>query len=447
MLNDAVAIVLARTVLTFNHPAAKEGGEAVALALLVFVAIFLGSTLIGGVAGAASALLFKAQRLSERPGTEVVEASLAFAFPWAAFYASEALGLSGIVAILFCGVVMATYARPNLRRAAWIGRRAQGAGLGPRGWDHSCGLPIPPPSPTCTSTLALALPLALTCSAAAILLTSGCFDALAKVSEAFVFIYLGMALLAFPIFSHHTLWLLTIVALVACLLGRLHVFPLLWLAARLQAQRCGGAEARRPASAQAPLGLRPKHAVCIWFSGLRGGVAFALAAASYEARDFPARCGGRPALAAAAADDAADDARGEGWLFSHCPRELNDSLAIVQATLLLAVFTIFVYGAAARDVALLSSALPQPGAGRDESSGVDSGRVDECAELTLDEPTGEASDAELEARRNAATSRLPASSRWNALNARLVLLLTRQRAPLHARAPRPLKTMDSDADL
>ena len=284
-------------------------------------------------------------------------------------------------------------------------------------------------------------------SAAAILLTSGCFDALAKVSEAFVFIYLGMALLAFPIFSHHTLWLLTIVALVACLLGRLHVFPLLWLAARLQAQRCGGAEARRPASAQAPLGLRPKHAVCIWFSGLRGGVAFALAAASYEARDFPARCGGRPALAAAAADDAADDARGEGWLFSHCPRELNDSLAIVQATLLLAVFTIFVYGAAARDVALLCGALPQPGAGRDEGSGVDSGRVDECAELTLDEPTGEASDAELEARRNAATSRLPASSRWNALNARLVLLLTRQRAPLHARAPRPLKTMDSDADL
>ncbi len=121
VLNDAVAIVLARTVLTFNHPAAKEGGAAAALALLVFVAIFLGSTLIGGVAGAASALLFKALRLSERPGAEVVEASLSFALPWAAFYASEALGLSGIVAILFCGVVMATYARPNLRRAALVG--------------------------------------------------------------------------------------------------------------------------------------------------------------------------------------------------------------------------------------------------------------------------------------------------------------------------------------
>ena len=270
------------------------------------------------------------------------------------------------------------------------------------------------------------------------MLTSGCFDALAKVSESFVFIYLGMALLAFPIFDHHTLWLLTLVALVACLLARLHVFPLLWLAVRLQ--RCGGAAAREAArrpAAQAPLG--PKHALCIWFSGLRGGVAFALAAASYEARDFPARCGGRPALAAVAGD-----AQGEGVLFSHCPPELNDSLAIVQVTLLLAVFTIFVLGAAARDVALLCGALPQPSAG-EQGGGADAGQVDECAELTLDEPTGEASDAELEPRRGAARA-LPASSRWNALNARLVLLLTRQRAPLRARAPRPLNTMDSDAD-
>ena len=297
----------------------------------------------------------------------------------------------------------------------------------------------PPPSPS-PSALALTLlpaltPLpALAFSAAAIVLTSGCFDALAKVSESFVFIYLGMALLAFPIFDHHTLWLLTLVALGACLLARLHVFPLLWLAMRLQ--RCGGAAARRPA-AQAQLG--PKHALCIWFSGLRGGVAFALAAASYEARDFPARCGGRPALAAVAGD-----AQGEGVLFSHCPPELNDSLAIVQVTLLLTVFTIFVLGAAARDVALLCGALPQPSAA-EEGGGADAGQVDECAELTLDEPTGEASDAELEPRRGAVRA-LPASSRWSTLNARLVLLLTGQRAPLRARAPRPLNTMHIDAD-
>tara|TARA_B100000795_G_scaffold266816_1_gene250614 strand:+ start:97 stop:1449 length:1353 start_codon:yes stop_codon:yes gene_type:complete len=154
VLNDAVAIVLARTVLTFNHPAAKEGGAAAGLALLVFVAIFLGSTLIGGVAGAASALLFKALRLSERPGTEVVEASLSFALPWAAFYASEALGLSGIVAILFCGVVMATYVRPNLRRAALVGAQGWGSGL-----SSGLRVPNPPPSPSPSSSPSLpALP-------------------------------------------------------------------------------------------------------------------------------------------------------------------------------------------------------------------------------------------------------------------------------------------------
>ena len=132
-------------------------------------------------------------------------------------------------------------------------------------------------------------------------------------------------------------------------------------------------------------------------------------------------------------------------LFSHCPRELNDSLAIVQATLLLAVFTIFVFGAAARDVALLCGALPQPSAGS-EGGGVELGRVDESAELTLNEPAGEASDAELEARQGAVRA-LPAASRWNTLNARLVLLLTRQKAPLRAHAPRPLTTMDSNAEL
>jgi sodium/hydrogen exchanger 8 len=148
-------------------------------------------------------------------------------------------------------------------------------------------------------------------SPAAVTLTSDSFDALAKVSEAFVFVYLGMALLAFPIFSHHTLWLLTIVALAACLVGRLHVFPLLLLATRLQPgrqdedtaavragagvgtrlQRCDAAASNRGANARrgAPR-LRPAHALCIWFSGLRGGVAFALAAASYGARSSTPRC-------------------------------------------------------------------------------------------------------------------------------------------------------------
>ena len=37
--------------------------------------------------------------------------ALSFAFPWAAYFTSEALELSGIVTILFCGRIMAQYTR------------------------------------------------------------------------------------------------------------------------------------------------------------------------------------------------------------------------------------------------------------------------------------------------------------------------------------------------
>lgn len=47
-----------------------------------------------------------------------LEAALCFASPWSSYYAAEALQLSGIVAILFCGIVMASYTRSNLSHHA-----------------------------------------------------------------------------------------------------------------------------------------------------------------------------------------------------------------------------------------------------------------------------------------------------------------------------------------
>ena len=43
-----------------------------------------------------------------------IEASLVMIAPYCAYATAEALSLSGIVAILFCGIVMAQYTRPNL---------------------------------------------------------------------------------------------------------------------------------------------------------------------------------------------------------------------------------------------------------------------------------------------------------------------------------------------
>jgi hypothetical protein len=140
-------------------------------------------------------------------------------------------------------------------------------------------------------------------------------------------------------------------------------------------------------------------------------------------------------VATAPRADAADAA---GVMYKHCPLELNDSLAIVQVTLLLAVGTIFVFGAAARDVALLCGALPQPVDLHDPRGPA------ECCELTPGELPCEASDAEPEgggaepegARGGTTASALPLSSRWKRLDAQLVLLLTRRKDPLLARSSR-----------
>ena len=82
----------------------------------------------------------------------MIETALAFAFPWAAYYTSEALELSGIVTIMFCGIVMASYARHSLSAA---GRQ----------------------------------------------LTEDSSQTAARIAETFVFVYLGMAAVAFPIFE------------------------------------------------------------------------------------------------------------------------------------------------------------------------------------------------------------------------------------------------------
>ena len=120
VLNDAVAIVLVHTLLSFNHPYARFDAATVLAAFALFVTIFVGSMLLGVAYGALSALTFKRLQLRAAPSeaTLLLEGVLAFAFPWAAFYSAEALRLSGIVTILFCGIFMAqAHATSRLPRA------------------------------------------------------------------------------------------------------------------------------------------------------------------------------------------------------------------------------------------------------------------------------------------------------------------------------------------
>jgi hypothetical protein len=103
---------------------------------------------------------------------------------------------------------------------------------------------------------------------------------IALISETFVFIYLGMSIpSSFPLFNG-SIWIISFCGLIACFLGRIHVF----LGSSFI--NCF----RNPASSPQPISR--SYQCVMWFSGLRGGVAFAIASKSYHHRDFPQRCGG-----------------------------------------------------------------------------------------------------------------------------------------------------------
>ena len=351
VLNDAVAIVLTRTMLAFNSgptAATSELGmsERVARACIVFVIEFASSLLIGIAFGSALALLLR--RLDVRSGGRggrsgergghgdsasasigehgggasasganaredtdtisddlVLTVALTFAFPWASYYTAEALECSGIVTLLFCGVVMAQYARP------------------------------------------------LMCPAA-VRVASAAFKSAGFVAETGVFIYLGEAVFSLPIL-HNTTWRLTLVAMLACALGRLHIPIGVWLtnAYRAAAQPEQGAplqRARAIAETEPHSHLSPGVSVVLWWSGLRGGVAFALATASFTNKEFAQHCGGL------AKESAASGQHSYGWgrhcsEGTHSAHAMTDGLAILQVTLIVAAFSIFVLGGSIKRVA------------------------------------------------------------------------------------------------
>ena len=110
----------------------------------------------------------------------------------------------------------------------------------------------------------------------------------------------------------------------ACFIGRLHIYVGSHLTNAF----------RTPESDPPP--ISPQYMFVMWFSGLRGGVAFALASKLFSDHAFPAKCGGLPAGA-------------------ECPYGGDDTQAILQATLLIAVFTIFVFGGAITKVPILAA--------------------------------------------------------------------------------------------
>lgn len=207
ILNDAVAIVLTETVLESSSPAmaAMTTSEAVLHGFSRFFLMFFASAGIGVLFALAVALLLKHVDLRRNPSLEF---GIMLVFTYAPYALAEGIHLSGIMAILFCGIVMAHYTHFNL-------------------------------SPVTQITMQQTM------------------RTLAFIAETCVFAYLGMALFSFP---HRIEPALVVWSIILCLLGRAcNIFPLAMLVNRFREHQ-----------------ITKKMMFIMWFSGLRGAIAYAL---------------------------------------------------------------------------------------------------------------------------------------------------------------------------
>ncbi|XP_060565414.1 sodium/hydrogen exchanger 8-like isoform X2 [Ruditapes philippinarum] len=207
ILNDAVAITLTVTVLEFENPemANVTGSAAFFKAVLRFLVMFFGSSLIGMVSGLVSALLLKFVDLRKTPSLEI---GMMLVFSYLPYGLAEGLHLSGIMAILMSGIVMSHYTHHNL-------------------------------SPVTQITV------------------QHTFRTIAFMAETCVFAYIGMAFFSFKFVFKPALviWSITLI-----LIGRaVNIFPLSFISNYFREHK-----------------ITKKQQFIMWFSGLRGAIAFAL---------------------------------------------------------------------------------------------------------------------------------------------------------------------------
>ena len=220
-------VLLTKTLVSFTSE--EVSAQAVAAAFSTFLKIFLGSSAIGLAFGALSALTFKHLKLFDHLETVFLEVALSFTFPWchvafpphptsigatwqvvlsftfpwAAFFLAEALELSGIVAILFCGTHATSSQRsppcaPHLPNAepSMHATPPQRSPPWPIMWHTRPLFPRAPPNPApcpCGAGMVFATYTRINVPEDGLLLMAGAYKCVAKIAETFVFVYLGMA--------------------------------------------------------------------------------------------------------------------------------------------------------------------------------------------------------------------------------------------------------------
>ncbi|KAK9676462.1 hypothetical protein RND81_11G078900 [Saponaria officinalis] len=217
VLNDAVAISLYRSMsLLRGHTASSQN---IFMFVFRFLETFIGSLSSGVGAGFISALLFKYAGL-DIENLQNLECCLFVLFPYFSYMLAEGLGLSGIVSILFTGIVMKHYTYSNLSEKSQQ-------------------------------------------------FVSEFFHLISSLAETFIFIYMGLDIVMEKhSWSHIGFIFFSIIFIVVA--RAVNVFSCGYLV-----------NLSRPAHRKIPM----THQKALWYSGLRGAMAFALALQSVH--DLP----------------------------------------------------------------------------------------------------------------------------------------------------------------
>ncbi|XP_053616159.1 sodium/hydrogen exchanger 6 isoform X2 [Plodia interpunctella] len=114
VLNDAVALVLSGAIQNYEKRYSNDGGFEITAFLAAigdFIGIFSLSLLVGALMGCLTALISKFTHVRDWP---LLESALFVLMSYAAFLIAEVCELTGVVAVLFCGICQAHYTYNNL---------------------------------------------------------------------------------------------------------------------------------------------------------------------------------------------------------------------------------------------------------------------------------------------------------------------------------------------
>lgn len=117
VLNDAVAIVLFKTFTSFFDSGDEFTSGSIPIILTNFTGISLGSVFVGVFIGLICSYLCKNTQMKKYPEYEI---AMLFLFAYGSYSFSEAIQLSGIMSLFFCGIVLSHYNSYNLSSTSQI---------------------------------------------------------------------------------------------------------------------------------------------------------------------------------------------------------------------------------------------------------------------------------------------------------------------------------------